>query len=184
MICLQFLPEPVRSLCQSRSTNCPLSMELDTGAAVSVISESTFHSLLGKSIELQPSTTTLRTYLGRELPILGTAQVEVQYESQQATLPVFVIKGEGTSLFGRNWLKEIKLNWSTISWVDTENSVQQLLDKHSRLFRSELGTLQGMQAKISVPENAQPRFYKPRPVAYSLEAQKLKRSWIDSKRKV
>ena len=149
--------------------NCPLSMELDTGAAVSVISESMFHSLLGKSIELQPSTTTLRTYLGRELPILGTAQVEVQYESQQATLPVFVIKGEGTSLLGRNWLKEIKLNWSTISWVDTENSVQQLLDKHSRLFRSELGTLQGMQAKISVPENAQPRFYKPRPVAYSLK---------------
>ena len=43
--------------------NCPLSMELDTGAAVSVISESTFHSLLGKSIELQPSTTTLHTYL-------------------------------------------------------------------------------------------------------------------------
>ena len=43
------------------------------------------------------------------------------------------------------------------------------MDKHSRLLRSELGILQGMQAKISVPQDAQPRFYKPRPVAYSLK---------------
>ena len=48
--------------------------------------------------------------------------------------------------------------------------MEKLLAKHSKLFRPELGTLQGMEAKIFVPQNAQPRFYKPRPVAYSLKS--------------
>ena len=150
--------------------NRPLTMELDTGAAVTVISETTFRSMFGNTANLQQSNATLRTYLGKELPLLGTTEVQVQYKSQQATLPLFVIKGQGASLLGRNWLKSIRINWSKINLIDTDNSVEKLLAKHSKLFRPELGTLQGMEAKIFVPQNAQPRFYKPRPVAYSLKS--------------
>ena len=146
-----------------------LSMELDTGAAVSVISEITFESIFKQSISLHSSDITLRTYLGKELPVLGTVQVEVQYESQKATLPLIVIKGQGASLLGRNWLTSIRLNWSNINSVETDNDIQELINKHSRLFHSELGTLKGVEAKIFVPPNTQPRFYKPRLVAYALK---------------
>ena len=46
--------------------------------------------------------------------------------------------------------------------------MDDVIEKHSRLFRFELGKLKGMKAKICVPSNAQPRYYKPRPVSYLL----------------
>ena len=150
--------------------NCPLHMELDTGAAVSVIGEITFNTVFKNAINIQPSNITLRTYLGKELPILGTVEVEVQYKSQKALLPLIIVKGQGASLFGRNWLDSIQINWPTINSVITDQSVQALINKHPRLYRSELGTLQGVEAKIFISPNAQPRFFKPRPVAYAMKA--------------
>ena len=41
--------------------------------------------------------------------------------------------------------------------------------KYSKLFSDQLGTLQGTTAKIVVPENAQPRFFKARQVPYILK---------------
>lgn len=53
----------------------PVPMELDTGASVSVISESTYKTLLETSMPLQPSSIRLRTYMGEGLPVLGVATV-------------------------------------------------------------------------------------------------------------
>ncbi len=150
--------------------NRKIEMELDTDAAVSVISETTFnHALLSESTTLQPSSIILRTYLGKELPILGTVEVNVEYESQNETLSLLVIKGQGASLFGRDWLKHFRLNWSSINSIDKDKVEDEIIQKHSPLFRSELGTLQGGEAKIFIPQNTQPRFFKPRPVAYALK---------------
>ena len=46
--------------------------------------------------------------------------------------------------------------------------MDEVIEKHSRPFRSELGKLKGMKAKICVPSNAQPCHYKPHPVSYLL----------------
>ena len=43
-----------------------------------------------------------------------------------------------------------------------------MLRKHSDLFRNELGTLKGVQARLVVRPDANPRFYKPRAVPYAL----------------
>lgn len=149
--------------------NQDLEMELDTGASLSIISEKIFKSVFKDSIRLDSTNISLRTYSGELLPVLGTVDVEVVYDSQTVTLPIVVIKGQGSSLFGRNWLKHIKLNWSTINTVRFQSSVSELIQKHSKVFRKELGTLQGTEAKIFVPSNAQPRFFKPRPLPYVLK---------------
>ena len=109
------------------------------------------------------------TYSGEDLTVLGIADVSVTYESQNATLPLVIVKGQGSSLFGRNCLQHIRLNWSSINNISVKSSVQGLLKKHSHLFREELGTLEGAKAKIIVPPNAQPRFFKPRPLPYGLK---------------
>ena len=86
----------------------PMTMELDTGAAVSVISEHTYHSTWPHDRPaLQPSSTKLQTYSGE---VIGSISVQVNYED----LPLLVVRGTGASLLGRNWLQKIRLNWQEI----------------------------------------------------------------------
>ena len=89
----------------------PLKMEVDMGAAVSVISEDTFHTVFKDTRQLEKTQVTLRTYLGEEIPVLGQAVVNVKYESQTVNnLPLMITIGQGASLFGRNWLQHVRLN--------------------------------------------------------------------------
>ena len=57
-----------------------LLMEVDTGTAVTVISEATYNQICGasSSAQLQPSTLKLRTYTGEEIPVVGGTTVKVQ----------------------------------------------------------------------------------------------------------
>ena len=77
----------------------PLVMELDTGAAVSLVSEYTYRRLRPNK-PLQETTTRLRTYLGEQMMILGQLDVEVQYGAQRAHLPLCVVHGKESSLLG------------------------------------------------------------------------------------
>ena len=56
----------------------PLRMEVDTGAAVSLVSETTFRSLFPRAA-LQPSQAKLQTYSGEPLEVLGQQDVTVSY---------------------------------------------------------------------------------------------------------
>ena len=144
-------------------------MEVDTGASVSVASETSLKTSLGvDKLDLQPSEVSLRTYTGESLPVLGTLEVRVGYGTQEVTLPLVVVQGEGPSLFGRNWMEVIRLDWKAINVVINHNHLQGILDKHPELFRNELGQLKGTSAKIFVDPEARPRFFKPRPISYFL----------------
>ena len=167
--CFQWSPDPNRSP-SVMINNHPVPMELDMGASVSVISESTYNTVLKDTVPLESTDISLHTYMGEELPVLGVTTVAISYESQTTFLPLVVVKGDRASLFGRNWLEHIKLNWLVIHKVSNNWEVDDLLQKHQQLFHEELGMLKGMEDKIHVPPNAQPHYFKPRPLAYSLKA--------------
>ena len=101
--------------------------------------------------QLQPTDVTLRTYSGEELNMLGSLTVEVEHNSQDSVLPLLVIKGRGPSLFGRNWLERIKVNWNDVNHLQ-DSAVDRIVNKHKNLFRDELGTLKEMTAKIFVTQ--------------------------------
>ena len=86
-------------------------MELDTGAAVSVINESTYKSILTQRPPVAKSDVKLHMYSGEQLTVLGELQVTVYHNEQTVTLSLIVVQGSGPNLFGRNWLEQIKLNW-------------------------------------------------------------------------
>ena len=57
-----------------------LKMEIDTGAAVSIISDATRISLSHlQMLSLQPTQVKLRTYTGESIPLLGELSVNVTY---------------------------------------------------------------------------------------------------------
>ena len=83
-------------------------MELDTGAAVSVISNTAKAKLFP---QLKPESTSmvLATYTGEKISVLGQIMIDVKYSKQYKQLPLYVVKGDDPSLLGKNWLTEINL---------------------------------------------------------------------------
>ena len=79
----------------------PLGMELDTGAAISIICQNTRQALFA-DLKLRRSILRLNTYTEEQIQVTGQLHVAVQYGSQQEKL-VLIVAGNGPSLFGRNW---------------------------------------------------------------------------------
>ncbi|KAK3089020.1 hypothetical protein FSP39_000173 [Pinctada imbricata] len=160
------LTEPYKVVLEINKT--PVTMEIDTGASVSIISEETFRDL-GK-LKLSESKAKLKTYTGEDMAILGTVAVHVDYESFSGNLHVIVVKGRGPNLLGRDWLKSLKLNWNEMFAVKSvDKDVDRLLEDYSEIFKDELGAVKGVTAKIYVNENENPRYFKARPVPYALK---------------
>ena len=147
-----------------------LRMEIDTGAAVSIISEKQQRALL-PDVPVQTSNIKLKTYTGEQMPVLGQMQVPVQYGEQTAELVLIVVAGDGPSLLGRSWLQSLRLDWKTIGAVVAEkpSDFTQLLAKHAEIFEDELGTVQPFTAKLHVRPDAVPKFCKARPVPFSIK---------------
>ena len=145
----------------------PLTMELDTGAAVSLISEKAFREMFPKR-KLHKSKQVLRTYTAELLSIAGEVTVEVQYGQQSEKLPLVVVKGSGPALFGRNWLQRIKLNWKAIAAVSRSKTLGDVLDKYKDVFKEELGTIHPFTVELSVVPDAKPKFCRARPVPFAL----------------
>lgn len=90
-----------------------LEMEIDNGARKNVISEITYKRQFSH-LPLQRAKVKLRAYNGGCIPVLGQITVTVGYQDQTAVLPLLVVKGRGATLCGRDWLKQLSLNWAEI----------------------------------------------------------------------
>jgi len=144
-----------------------ITMQLDTGAAVSIIPESTYKTYFTKFTLTE--TKPLKSYSGDQLELLGQICVPVKYDTQTATLPLVVAKGNKVPLLGRNWLEHIKLNWSEIFAVHQSNPVKDLILKYAKLFEDGEGRITNVKAHITLKEQAKPVFWRARPVPYALK---------------
>jgi len=120
-------------------------MQLDTGASLSLMSETTFRELWPQK-NLDSSEVKLSSYSGESIPVVGSVQVKVKYKSQEFTVPLIIVKGSGFTLLERNWLQMVKLDWQEIFFIN-DQPVSPVLQKHSKVFEEGLGTLTGFQAK-------------------------------------
>ncbi len=150
----------------------PLTMEVDTGAAVSLISECQLQQVL-PGAKPKRTNIVLRTYTSEPIPVVGELRVTVQYGTQRKQLTLYVIKGEGPCLLGREWLKSIRLDWKAIGLTTMDKSATRLntlLEENSEIFKDELGTMEGIQAKLTLREDATPRFHRPRPLPFAVKS--------------
>ena len=127
--------------------NVVLEMELDTGAAITIISEAKYKEHFSAT-KLRESSTILKTYSGERLKVVGEIEVKVEYENQNAKS---VVVGDGPNLLGRNWLQLIRLNWHSIKVVNTpkDRSLDYLSDKFN--VCREVGNNKVFQCKV-IPE--------------------------------
>ena len=106
------------------------------------------------------------------MQVVGQLNVRVKYGRQEEKVVLVVVGGNGPSLFGRNWLKYLQLDWGKIASVQTtrSESVSALIKRHQQLFTSELGTITPYKAKLQVQPQAAPSFVKPRPLPFAIRA--------------
>ena len=84
-----------------RCNDVKIRMEVDTGAARSLISEKLYKRRF-KKWKPEPSEVCLKTYSAEPIPLLGKFKVKVQCGDQTQHLVLLVSKGNGPALMGRN----------------------------------------------------------------------------------
>ena len=90
-------------------------MEIDTGASKTILNEATYGRLRDALGPLQTTKAALRTYTGERIPVLGAVMVTVEYEGKKKNLNALIVAGKNRpNLLGRDWLEQIRLDWSTI----------------------------------------------------------------------
>ncbi|XP_049519491.1 uncharacterized protein LOC125943947 [Dermacentor silvarum] len=122
-----------------------VNMELDTGAAVSVMSKTQFRQLFPSAV-LEPTTVKLRTYTGALVRPQGVSSVNVQHGDHSAILPLYVVDHKGPPLLGREWLHAVRLEWAkiwnlnnitrTFATSDTESAHKAYRQRRRRLTHS------------------------------------------------
>ena len=149
-----------------------LNMEVDTGAAVSILSEKTFRKIFPNAV-LKPAAVTLRTYTGQRMSVVGQLTVLVKYQSQSHSLPLLIVAGDGPSLFGRDWLRHITLDWKTIGLASMDQpnvQLNSLLQAYDDVFADEHGEMRHFKADLKLKDpTSSPIFKKPRPVPFALK---------------
>lgn len=157
--------KPILVKFQINSKN--INFQVDTGASLTVIDKSTFYeNFKGENSAIEKSKKILMSYTGERVKVLGEKEVTVCYEQKEFKLPLIVVDTNGPPLLGRNWLHFIKLNWSEIFKLDSE-TIDQVLQRHSKVFSEQLGCLKDFKASITVDQDAVPKFSRARTVPFS-----------------
>ena len=91
-----------------------MEFEIDTHSGLSIMSENT-HSLYFQYEQLHNNNVVIKTYSNEKLDVLGKLVATVEYNNNHYDkLSLYVIKGNGVNLIGRDWLSIIRLNWDQI----------------------------------------------------------------------
>jgi len=108
--------------------------EVDTGAAVTIISQRTKQKFL-LQVCLKPSQVTLQTYTAQPMKVLGELHVNVKYGKHDGIHKLFVVEGLGPNLMGRNWLFYVQLSLGISSVTENSNVLHDMLMKYKEILR-------------------------------------------------
>ena len=147
-------------------------MEVDTGASFYIISESTYHKLWPafQTPPLKETNIRLTTYTGEVVPLIGAIDVKVLHNQQEKNLNLQVVRGDGPSLLGRDWLRIILLDWPRLNQLQQiSDKWREVVDRFKDAFKEELGHIKGHKAKIQLKPDARSQFFRARNVPYALK---------------
>lgn len=113
----------------------PVEMEVDTGAAISILNEPTFDrvkQLSSGQLTLGPSRRNLKTYTGGDITVRGEATCIVSYNGAPLSVSLPVVAGAGPNLLGRDLITTFGVDLQNLtavncSWWPTAGVVAQTL---------------------------------------------------------
>ena len=91
-------------------------MEVDTGCGVSILPFRLYKEHFS-DLPLEPSEAVFQSYFGQQKQSQGKIKVPVGYAGQSYDLVIHVVDTPGPALFGRDWLRNIPLEWHNITQI-------------------------------------------------------------------
>ena len=149
-----------------------LPFQVDTGAALTVMSKGEYDKHFSKP--LRTSSKILRTYTGDQVSVAGEVDVEVMCTSEgvvKKVLPLLVVNDKGPNLLGRNWLCDIRIDWSLflVKTNDGEHKLENVLHEYDEVFKDDPGVLQNVLVDLHVDKDVKPIFLKARQPPISMK---------------
>ena len=153
-----------------------VTMEVDTGASVSIINYETL-SKLGLTDQIVKSNVLLKSYGGKTIPTLGIVKILVRVGQYEKELCAHVVREKSANLFGLPWIKEfgadvvIPMSLNKVSISDKPNSLDILVKKYAGVFTKDdnLQPIDITPVKIKV-DDSHPKYFRPRPIPLALQA--------------
>ena len=137
-------------------------MEVDTGAAVSVITKQVWNAL-PVTTPIQKTRVILKTYTSEKIKVIGKSNMTVGYNGKENNLEVYIVENHGPCLVGRDWLQHIPINWKCINFINDGTELKKLLDKYGTVFSDKVGT------QLHLKDGVTPRYHRPRAVPFALK---------------
>lgn len=152
--------------------NKVITMEIDTGSAISCISLSCYQKYFS-NCTLQDSNLILRYYTGETVKPIGKFTPLVTCNNKSQILDLYVVQLGKTNLLGRQWLSVLQINVpvSTVFKVDGENgefNFKEFSSRYCEVFADGLGRFTGGTVGFQLRPGARPVFLRARPLAYAL----------------
>ncbi|XP_008487291.2 uncharacterized protein K02A2.6-like isoform X1 [Diaphorina citri] len=143
-------------------------MEVDTGAALSSISYADYKAL-NIDNKIFKTNVQMKTYTGETIKPKGVCFVTCRYKRQTFVGKLYIINQDVDPIFGRDWIREISLDWAEIKLLKSEENLQleEILKMYEDVFTDKIGTIPNEKGCLILKPDATPIFFKPRPVPYS-----------------
>ncbi|GFV05098.1 uncharacterized protein K02A2.6 [Trichonephila clavipes] len=126
-------------------------------------------------VAIKPTKLLLRNFDNSMITSAGQAVVQIQYKDQINTETIYLVHAKVNAVFGREWLRNFQLDWSSIKAVRVENcnsrtnKLNILLQKYEKIFSLGIGKLEKFCCRLQMKPNYKPVFFKPRPVPFALK---------------
>jgi len=161
--------------------NKNLNMEIDSGAARSVLTESVFKEKW-PDIKLNKVDTKLNFFDGTSLKPIGEFNARIKYKDKSVSIKLLVVKSSLNyyPLFGRDLMKLFNIslvqNCKNINSVESiqNEKVNQLVNEFNDIFDNRLGEYKNFEIHLELNSDVNPIFCKHRaiPFAYKIAVEK------------
>ncbi|XP_076544259.1 uncharacterized protein LOC143305275 [Osmia lignaria lignaria] len=150
--------------------NTPVKFEVDSGAAVTIISKRMSEQLFPNKV-LRYTTLKLQTFCKTIVDIVGMYSVQVRYRNIAKRLNVYVANVDRKPLLGREWIRQLKITLTeeiAHAAAISHNEIDKILKSYQEKLDPTSSKIRGIQARLTLKENANPVFVKARTVPFRL----------------
>lgn len=148
--------------------NVKVKAELDTGSAVSCISDDFYQENFRNLYQLHPAVKKLISYNGTGIQHKGKCTVKVDYANKSNSIDFYVIKGGALPLLGRDFINNFQISIE-INKIQLDDKIERIIKEFPNVFSQEIGTFKLGKGKLYLKDGVKPIYFTPRPLPFAIK---------------